>query len=90
MTFESPLILESGKIFVESAVLGFGIRNSAQGIWNLTDDWNTESQFHWQRVEPSAWIASLRGRRLKENEREGDYGVKFPSPSLSNACQAAG
>ena len=24
MTFESPLILESGKIFVESAILGFG------------------------------------------------------------------
>ena len=85
MTFESPLILESGEIFVESAILGFGIRNLAQGIRTPANDWNTESQFHWQRLEPSAWIALLRGRRLKENERERDYGRKFSSPSLSKA-----
>ena len=33
--------LESGKILlVESGILGFGIRKTAQGIWNPTNDWN--------------------------------------------------
>ena len=73
------------KCFVESAILDFGIRNLAQGIRTPANDWNTESQFHWQRLEPSAWIALLRGRRVKENERERDYGRKFSSPSLSKA-----
>ena len=71
------------KCFVESAILGFGIRNSAHVIWN------PESQFHWQRLEPNAWIASLRGRRLKENEREGDYGRKFSSPSFRTPVKQA-
>ena len=81
MTFESPLILESGKIFMESAILGFGIRNSALGIWNLTDDWNTESQFHWQRVEPSACIASLRAsvwKKMKGRVITGSNSLPLP------------
>ena len=46
-SFESTRTLQSGKILLaESGILGFGIRNSAQGIWNPTDDWNPESQFH--------------------------------------------
>ena len=36
--FQNPEIL-----IVESRVLGFGIRNTAQGIRNLTSDWNPES-----------------------------------------------
>ena len=33
--------LEFGKVLlVESGILGFGIRNSAQGIRNPTNDWN--------------------------------------------------
>ena len=32
------------EIFVESGILGFGIRNSALGIRNSTNDWNTESK----------------------------------------------
>ena len=45
--------LESGKfLFVESAILGFWIQNTAQesGI-ALNRTWNTESKFHWQRLE---------------------------------------
>ena len=42
-------------LLVESEILGFGIRNTAQGIRNVTDDWNSESRFHWQRLESSIW-----------------------------------
>ena len=31
--------------FVEIGIRGFGIRNTAQGIRNLTNDWNPESRF---------------------------------------------
>ena len=49
-------ILEPGKfLLVESGILGFGIRNTAQGIRNPTNDWNPESKFHWQRLESSTW-----------------------------------
>ena len=35
-----------GKILlVESRILGFEIQNTAQGIRNPTNDWNTESNF---------------------------------------------
>ena len=47
---------ESGKfLLLESAILGFGIRNTVQGIWNRTNDWNSESKFYWQRLESSTW-----------------------------------
>ena len=47
---------ESGKFFlVESGILGFGIRITAQGIWNPTNDWNPESKSNWQRLESSTW-----------------------------------
>ena len=40
-------ISESGKIlFVESGILGFGIRNPTQGIRNPINYWNPESKFH--------------------------------------------
>ena len=31
---------------VESGILGFGIRNTAQVIQNSPNDWNPESKFH--------------------------------------------
>ena len=34
--------------------------NTAQGIRNLTNDWNPESEFHWQRLESSTWNPNLR------------------------------
>ena len=45
---------------VESRILGFGIRNTAQGIQNSCNDWNPESNFHWQRLE-SSWIQNCLG-----------------------------
>ena len=36
---------QSGKIFImESGILGFGIRNTAQGIQNPANGWNPESR----------------------------------------------
>ena len=57
---------ESGKILlvvsgiwkillVESGILGFGIRNTAQGIRNPTNDWNPQSKSNWERLEWSTW-----------------------------------
>ena len=49
-------ILEPGKfLLVESGILGFGIRNTAQGIRNPTNDWNPDSKFHWERLGSSSW-----------------------------------
>ena len=49
-------IAESVKILpVESGILGFGIRNTAQGVRYPTNDWNPEPKFHWQRLESSTW-----------------------------------
>ena len=40
-----------GKILlVESRIRSFEIQNTAQGIRNPTNDWNTESNFPWQRL----------------------------------------
>ena len=40
-------ISESGKnLHVESGILSFGIRNTAQRIRNPTNVWNPESKFH--------------------------------------------
>ena len=52
--FQNPGIFclwnpESGNVLlVEFGILGFGIRNTVQGIRNPTDDCNPESKFHWQ------------------------------------------
>ena len=45
--------LESGKfLFVESAILGFWIQNTARESGSaLNRTWNTESKFHWLRLE---------------------------------------
>ena len=42
---------ESGKfLLVESQILGFRIPNTAQGVWNPTNEWNLEFKFHWQKI----------------------------------------
>ena len=47
---------KTGKILLmASGIPGFGIRNTAHGIRNPTNDWNPESKFHWQRLESSTW-----------------------------------
>ena len=48
--------LESGNILLmESGIPGFGIWNTAQGIWNPTNYWNSESKFYWQIPESGTW-----------------------------------
>ena len=42
-------------IIVKLGILGFRIRNAAQGIRNPIDNWNPESKFPWQRLESSSW-----------------------------------
>ena len=42
-------------LLVESGILGFGIRNTAQVIRNPTNDWSLESKFHLQRLKSSTW-----------------------------------
>ena len=42
-------------LHVESGILSFGIRNTLQRIRIPTNDWNSESKFHWQRLESSTW-----------------------------------
>ena len=47
---------ESGKsLLVASRILGFRIRNTAQGIRNPTNDWNPQSKSNWERLELSTW-----------------------------------
>ena len=36
---------------MESGILGFGVRNTGQGIRNPANDWNPESKFHKQILE---------------------------------------
>ena len=54
--FKTPAIFcewnpDSGKILlVESGILSLGIRNTAQGIRNLSNDWDPEYKFHWQKL----------------------------------------
>ena len=43
-------IPDSGKLQVESGILNFGIRNSAQRIRNPINDWNPAFKFHWKEI----------------------------------------
>ena len=43
-------IPESGLPCLESGILGFGNRTTAQRILNPNNKWNPESIFHWQRI----------------------------------------
>ena len=52
----SPHVRESGFGNPgKSGILGFGIRNTGQGIRNPTKDWNPEFKFYWQILESSTW-----------------------------------
>ena len=42
-------------LHVESRIVSFGIRNTLQRIRIPFNDWNSESKFHWQRLESSTW-----------------------------------
>ena len=76
---------KSGKFYlVESGILGFGIRITAQGIWNPTNDWNPESKSNWHRLESSTWNPEFYGRgiqnpRLSWIHLHGGWRVRFSS-----------
>ena len=46
---------------VDSEILRSGIRNTAQGIRNPTNDWTSESKFHWQRIQNP--VSGIRNRK---------------------------
>ena len=75
-------ILESGKfLFVESEILGFGIRNTGQGVRNPTNDWNPESKFHWQRLESRSWNPD--SRTVLDSLKGGEMRFRFPDSPVS-------
>ena len=55
---KKPLLVQSGN----QKEFACGIRNTAQGIRNLTNDWNPESKFHWQIWNPLPGIRNPRRR----------------------------
>ena len=50
-----------GEFVCRNRNLGFGVRNTAQGIRNPSKDWNAESKFHRQRLESSTWESGIHG-----------------------------
>ena len=69
---------ESRKILLlESGILGFGIRNSTQEIWNPTSDWNPESKFDWQIVDSSTLNAESTAWNLKSKTVLDSRGNRF-------------
>ena len=58
--------MESGiqqTFIVESGILRFGIRNTAQVIRNAAKDWNKDSRFHKQRRNRNA-LPGIQNPRL--------------------------
>ena len=55
-------------VLMEYGVLGFGQRNTTQGIRNLTIDWNPESKFHLQRFRNQWRGILLHGATSEFNE----------------------
>ena len=71
---------KSGKILL----VGFGNRNTAQGIWNPTNVLNPESKFHWQilkseihgvgsRILHWASLSCLRKHQVIRSERHKEH-----------------
>ena len=59
-------IPESRKfLLVESRILGFGIRKTAVGIWNLTDNWNRNPSSNGKDLESSNWNPESPARNTK-------------------------
>ena len=74
--------LESGNILLmESEIGGFGIQNTAQGIWNPTTDWNSESKFYWQIPESGTWNPESTVRNPESKTVLPTENLTSPSPS---------
>ena len=54
-------------------IRGFGIRNTALGIRNPTNDWNPESQFHWHGKDWNP-VPVIRNPRPKESRIQDRLG----------------
>ena len=79
-------IPDSKKILLlKSEILGFGIRNTAKGIWNLSNNWNSESKFHWQK-NPESSIPGFCGMesRVQVYQFESCGGLTISSLSQSS------
>ena len=69
---------------VESGILGFGIRCTAQGIRNSTNDWNPESKFHSQEIRnPLLGISGILETRLVESGILG-FGIRNTAQGILN------
>ena len=66
------MLVESGiwKFFVESVILDFGIRNTAQEIWNPT--WIRIRNPELASFSPSS-SPSLQKKKLRENKRKTNW-----------------
>ena len=52
------LLLRPEHLMVESGIMGYGIRNTVQGMLNASDDWNLESKGqlrNYWNPESKAW-----------------------------------
>lgn len=61
-SYKGIRIPETGKFLLKkSGIPSFGIQNTTHGIDNSTNDWNPESELHWQRLRnPVTEIRNLR------------------------------
>ena len=81
-------ISESGKILpAASGILGFGIQNTAQGIWKSTNDKYPESNFHWWRLESTTWNPESTGWNLESKTVEGTEIVESTVPPSTKTSQ---
>ena len=74
----------------ESEILGFGIRNTAQGFRNPTNDWNPESKFYqWantgiQYLESGIHIVESRIQDCPGFSNMGRYDPKIGFQSVTS------
>ena len=64
---------------MESGILGFGIRNTVQGIRNPTSDWNPEYKLHSQRFQnPVPEIRNPRRGIQNPGLWNPEYSLRYP------------
>ena len=86
--FKGTQIPEAGKfLLIEFEILGFGIRNTAQGIRNPANDWNPESKFYWQtrlksRIYRVHGIQNLRLSRIPLHGAIVEVNNAFPQKRI--------
>ena len=72
--------VDSKILLVEFLILGFGIRNTAQGVWNtITNDWNPESMYQVGWKNKNIYIIFLAKTFFTLGKRIYDYKQSFIS-----------